>query len=178
MATRRPSARSTTSVSRGKRTRRAAPLPDRPDRVRTLAKDLTKEFPRSPRVVLGGYVIVARCIDKARAELAGTQGDYTYYPCSLCRLWFDFTGITPAALKRAVATGATDEELGVWIASQSKVTAPDAILRWNNRMRELRPSQLPLKTQRFLEDYIPKNLPPNRPVYVYFDVYDLEERRY
>ena len=38
-----------------------------------LAKDLTKDFPRSPREVLyGGYVIAARKLDKCRATLAGT----------------------------------------------------------------------------------------------------------
>ena len=28
-----------------------------------------------------------------------------------------------------------------------------------------------------MEDYIPKYVPSHRPVYVYFDVYDLEEKR-
>jgi hypothetical protein len=36
---------------------------------------------------------------------------------------------------------------------------------------------MPPELQAFLEDYIPKFIPRNRPVYVWFDVYDLEEER-
>jgi len=36
---------------------------------------------------------------------------------------------------------------------------------------------MPIELQQFLEDYIPKVVPKNRPVYVWFDVYDLEEER-
>jgi hypothetical protein len=39
------------------------------------AKDLTKEYPRSPRDTLAGYVIAARMLDKCRAVLAGTKVD-------------------------------------------------------------------------------------------------------
>ena len=50
----------------------------------TIAKDLTKEAPRSPRIRLGGYAIIARTIDKGHAHLAGTTGDYRYEK----REWF------------------------------------------------------------------------------------------
>ena len=58
------------------------------EKLKLLAKDLTKEYPRSPRETLGGYVILARCIDKCRAFLLGQNGEYNYYPCSLvhCKL--------------------------------------------------------------------------------------------
>lgn len=46
------------------------------EKLKLLAKDLTKEFPRSPREMLGGYVLAARAADKCRAVLAGTAGDY------------------------------------------------------------------------------------------------------
>ena len=39
--------------------------------------DLTKQAPRSPRVRLGGYVILPRMLDKGRATLAGKNGEYT-----------------------------------------------------------------------------------------------------
>jgi len=44
-------------------------------------------------------------------------------------------------------------------------------------MRELRVSELPEANQEFLEDYIRQYVPRNRPVYCWFDVYDLEEGR-
>ena len=37
------------------------------EKVKRLAKDLRKGYPRSPREKLGGYVIAARCADKCRA---------------------------------------------------------------------------------------------------------------
>jgi len=84
------------------------------EKVKLLARDLRngKEFPRSPREKLGGYVIAARCVDKCRAFLLGMNGEYNYWPCSLASQWFAFAGITPEQFKEVVATRATDEELG------------------------------------------------------------------
>jgi hypothetical protein len=42
------------------------------------APNLTQRPPRSPRVRLGGYVLLARLLDKGRAELAGTAGEYKF----------------------------------------------------------------------------------------------------
>ena len=36
---------------------------------------------------------------------------------------------------------------------------------------------MPDGIQEYMEDYVPKFVPRNRPVYVFFDVYDLEEER-
>jgi len=66
--------------------------------------NLTQRPPRSPRVRLGGYVILARIIDKGRAELAGTAGDYKYNN-PMDRHWFRFTGVTPEALRTELAKG-------------------------------------------------------------------------
>jgi hypothetical protein len=76
-----------------------------------------------------------------------------------------------------VATGATDEELAIWIAGNSKMKDPDGVLKWNNTMRDTRVSDMSLQAQQYLEEYIPKFVPNHRPVYVWFDVYDLEEKR-
>lgn len=43
-----------------------------------MALDLTKTFPRSGRERVGNYVWLGRMADKARAEVAGTAGDYIY----------------------------------------------------------------------------------------------------
>ena len=40
------------------------------------APNLTQRPPRSPRVRLGGYTILPRLLDKARAVIAGTAGEY------------------------------------------------------------------------------------------------------
>ena len=146
-------------------------------RVKKLAKDLRKGYPRSPREKLGGYVITARCVDKCRAFLLGMNGAYNYWPCSLAGQWFAFTGITPERFKHVVATGATDGEIAEWIKGASKIKNEDDVLRWNNAMRDMRLSDMSLQAQQYLEEYIPKFVPRHRPVYVWFDVYDLEEKR-
>ena len=147
------------------------------DKVKNLAKDLRKGCPRSPREKLGGYVIAARCVDKCRAFLLGINGEYNYWPCSLASQWFSFTGITPDQFKEVVATGASDEEIATWIVGTSKIKNADDILKWNNAMRDMRLSDLSLQGQQYLEEYIPQFVPNHRPVYVWFDVFDLEEKR-
>ncbi|KMP10399.1 hypothetical protein UZ36_07750 [Candidatus Nitromaritima sp. SCGC AAA799-C22] len=147
------------------------------EKLISLAKDLRKEYPSSPRAMLGGYVILARCLDKCRSFLAGINGEYNYWPCSLCEQLEAFTGINHEQLKDYVATGASDEEVVKWVNTQSKVKNKMEIIRWNNKMRDMRVSEMSDQAQEFLESYIPENVPKHSPVYVWFDVFDLEEGR-
>jgi len=143
-----------------------------------MAKDLRMEYPSSPHTMLGGYVILPRCLDKCRAFLMGTNGDYNFWPCSLCAELEAFTGIDHEIFKDFVATGAMDEEVVEWVNAQSKVKDKMELIRWNNKMRDMRISEMPDQAQEFLEGYIQENLPKNhRPVYIWFDVFDIEERR-
>lgn len=104
-------------------------------RIQALAPDLTRVAPRSARAPLGEYrVIVARAVDKCRAELAGRAGSY-HFNCSLDRAFFDFTGIDAAEFKQFVATGASDEEVVVWIAEKSRVRDPRRIAQWSRLFR-------------------------------------------
>jgi len=146
------------------------------DKLALLAPDLTKVFPRSPRETLGGYVIAGRTLDKCRAELAGTNGEY-HFDCPLDRQFLNFTGITADAFKAFVGTGATDAEVALWISENSKIKEAAEVVVWNNMMRHTRPCDMPVELQVFLEGYIPKFLRKNHPVYVWFDVYDIEEQR-
>ena len=63
------------------------------------AKDLSKEPPRSPRVRMGGYSILVRTIDKGRAVLNGTVGEYEYN-CGLDQMLFGFKGLDHEEVKR------------------------------------------------------------------------------
>ena len=141
-----------------------------------VALDLTKTFPRSPRETLAGYIHAARMLDKCRAAVAGTAGEY-HYNCPLDRYLLDFTGIDAEAFMAFVATGADDPAVGAWITQHSKVKDRGEVVAWNNKMRDMRLSEMPLPLQEFLEGYIPKFIPKNRPVRVWFDVYDFEEGR-
>ena len=146
------------------------------EKLKLLAKDLAKDYPRSPRETLAGYVIAARMLDKCRAVLAGTAGEY-HFDCPLDNQFLGFTGIGAEQFKAFVATGAPDAEVAAWIVQHSKIKERPEIVAWNNKLRATRPCDMPIELQQFLEDYIPKVVPKNRSVYVWFDVYDLEEGR-
>lgn len=144
--------------------------------LKTLAKDLTQDFPRSPRETLGGYVLGARMLDKCRAVTNGTGGEY-HYNCPLDKKILDFTGIDADQFQEFVATGASDEEVGAWIQAHSKVKERGEIVQWNNKLRDLRLSDLPLSLQEYMEDYVAQYVPKGKVVYHWFDVYDYEEGR-
>ena len=146
------------------------------DKVKLLAKDLSKNAPRSARDTLAGYVIAARTLDKCRAVLAGSEDEY-HFDCPLDNFFFGFAEIKGDDFKAYVATGATDNEVAEWITQNAKQRERSEIIEWNNDLRYKRISELPTELQVFMEDYIPENLPTHRPVYVLFDVYDLEEGR-
>lgn len=76
--------------------------------------DLSQRPPRSPRVRLGGYVLLPRLIDKCRAELAGTPGEY-HYNCPMDQRFFTFAGVDHEALKAEVAKDLGDGALLAWI---------------------------------------------------------------
>ena len=140
------------------------------------ALDLTKEYPRSPRETLGGYVVAARALDKCRAEIAGTNGEY-HFDCPLDNFFFDFVGIEGASFKEFVATGADDAAVAQWLTENSKNQSQEEIVQWNNDLRYKRISEMPIELQVFIEGYIPENLPKGSIVYFWFDIYDIEEER-
>ena len=133
-------------------------------------------FPRSPRETLGGYVIAARTLDKCRASIAGKLGEYKF-DCPLDNFFFGFTEITADSFREFVSTGADDDSVAEWIETNARPRERREIIQWNNDMRTKRICDLPVELQEFLEGYIPQFLPSSRPVYVWFDVYDIEEER-
>lgn len=77
--------------------------------------DLTKEYPRSPRAELDGMKILPRAIDKARAQLAGTLGEYIYYGCGFNLKLFNTLGVTEDEFLDAVRTAPDDDGVLEWI---------------------------------------------------------------
>jgi hypothetical protein len=148
------------------------------ENVKLLARDLRdgRNFPRSPREVLAGYVLAARALDKCRSVLVGCEGEY-HSNCPLDQRWLTFAGIAYEDFRAFVATGATDEAVAAWITEQARDQSRTEIIAWNNKERDLRLSDLPMELQEYMEDYVTQNLPRNRVVYHWFDVYDIEEER-
>ncbi len=107
----------------------------------------------------------------------GRHGRRHRYNCPLDRFLLDFTGIDEKEFETFGATGADDTAVAAWITAHSKVKTTGEVVAWNNRMRDLRLSEMPLPLQEYLEGYIPKFVPPGKIVRVWFDVCDLEEGR-
>lgn len=147
------------------------------DKLKTLARDLTRDYPRSPRDTgIGGYVIAARVLDKCRAVLNGSNGEYNF-DCPMDRLFFDFSGINSQEFRDFVATGASDAEVSDWVSQHAAQKERKDVIVWNNGLRYATFKDLPVELQVFFEDYVPANIPAGRQVGFWFDVFDLEEKR-
>ena len=147
-------------------------------KLKNLTKDLSKGFPRSPRETIAGYVIAARTLDKCRATLAGTAGEY-HFDCPLDNFFFGFAEIEANEFKDFVATGASDEEVATWIGQKAKKRQRIEIIKWNNEWRDKRLSEMPAGIQEFMEDYIPQFVFAHLRHHIdyFFDIYDAEEKR-
>jgi hypothetical protein len=101
--------------------------------------DLTLRPPRSFRVRLGNYVVLARMLDKGRATLAGKNGEYIYDSPTDQHL-VRFLGFDPDALLKELATGKSDGEILEWVQAHCKTPrAPWEIEAWSAFMDKRTP---------------------------------------
>src|SRR3954452_14513541 len=89
-------------------------------------KDLRKEAPRSPRIRIGGYVILGRTIDKGRALIGGDIGEY-HFDCPLDNMLFGFKGVNGADFKAQIESGASDQQMAEWLDSNGQPKSRDEV---------------------------------------------------
>jgi hypothetical protein len=137
------------------------------------APDLTKQPPRSPRVRLGGYVILPRMLDKGRATVAARNGEY-HYACPTDQRFLDFVGIHPAALKKEIAKGKSDSEILAWIQRHAKhKRTPFEIEGWSTLMERRAPDN-PDGRDFFNREH--RRIAPKRTdIATWFDLLDLDD---
>lgn len=143
--------------------------------IKVLALDLRKEYPRSPNDSMGYFVLLPRIIDKCRATIAGTNGDYNY-DCPLDRQFFDFTGLDSAAFKTLVSEGKTDDEILAWVKEQTQALSGEAILAWSYEQRWRRPDGL--DKQAYFEKLRIDVAPNNYRIETWFQLLDADEKRF
>jgi hypothetical protein len=133
--------------------------------------DLTKFPPRSPRVRLGGYVILPRCLDKGRATLSGKNGEY-HFACPLDQQFLQFAGINPEVFKKEL--GKSDTEILEWIQKNAEhKRTPVEIAAWS-AWQEKRAPDNPDSREYF--NGLHKAGAPNRTdIVTWFDVLDLDD---
>src|ERR1700722_3270876 len=95
------------------------------------AKDLTKEPPRSPRVRIGGYALLARMADKGRATINGTAGGY-HFDCPLDNMLFGFKGVKGAEVKPLLESGKSNEEIAKWLDTHGTPKTPAEVKAWSD----------------------------------------------
>ena len=135
--------------------------------------DLTKQAPRSPRVRLGGYVILPRMLDKGRALLAGKIGEYKY-ACPLDEEFLDFAGVDANALKKQLATDKGDGDLLKWINAHAKHQHTGAEIEAWSAWQERRAPDNPDSRDYFNE--LHKSTAPKRTdVVSWFDLLDVDD---
>ncbi|TKB68174.1 MAG: DUF5069 domain-containing protein [Nitrospira sp.] len=95
--------------------------------------DLRKDVPRSMRVKMAGFVHLARMIDKCRAVLAKTEGEYIY-PCPMDDRLMEFSGITSDQFTAAVKANPSDDTVAKWLTLTAKAHSPAELESWNRMM--------------------------------------------
>ena len=115
-----------------------------------IARDLTKQAPHSPRERLAGFVIANRAVDKCRASLAGTLGEY-HYDCPLDNMLFSFKGITGEQFKTAVQASTNYEEVGAWLQANGTARTPAEIKTWSDETEAGSLMKVPEKRSYFIE---------------------------
>jgi Domain of unknown function (DUF5069) len=125
------------------------------------AKDLSKEPPRSPRVRLGGYALMARMSDKGRADINGTVGEY-HFACPLDQSLFDFKGVNADEVRKVLASGAGDEELVSWFNSHGTPKTIGEIKTWSDAVETRNPYENPDSKEWFAEECERHGLDPTK----------------
>jgi len=139
----------------------------------TNVVDLTQHPPRSPRVRLGGYVILPRMLDKGRALLAGKIGEYKY-ACPLDQRFLELVGIDGESLKKELATGKGDGEILRWIEEHAKSKISDGeIEAWSCHQARRVPGDL--EAREYFNQLHSKVAPQREDISTWFDLLDLDD---
>ena len=137
------------------------------------SKDLTKEPPRSPRLRLGGYVILARTIDKGRALLNGKVGEY-HFDCPVDNALFGFKGVKGDAFKQQLQNGVTDEQALAWLNANGTKKSAAEISAWAQATEKDNPYNNPEKRDWFKGECEKAGLDPAKTTL--FDWLEVDDR--
>jgi hypothetical protein len=136
--------------------------------------DLRKNYPRSPREKLAGYAHLARMLDKCRAVLAGTQGEYKY-PCPLDKELLEFAGITSEQFTATVRSAKDDKTVADWFKKMATPHSADELERWNQIFLNSSPET---DEKRAYHRGLVNAVDPSRTdITTWVDMLDLDEKR-
>ena len=114
----------------------------------STTKDLTKEAPSSPRERVGGYVILARALDKGRASLDGKTGEY-HFDCPLDNMLFEFKGVKGSEVKKLIEADSSNKEIASWLDENGTKKTSEEVKTWSDQMEAYKPYDNPEKKEWF-----------------------------
>ena len=114
-------------------------------------QDLTKQAPHSPRERIAGFAIASRAVDKCRASVAGTLGEY-HFDCPLDNQLFSFKGINGGQFKTAVQAAENYEDIGIWLRANGTAKTPVEINKWSDEVEAGSMMKNPDKRAFFIEE--------------------------
>jgi hypothetical protein len=136
--------------------------------------DLTKEPPRSPKATILGCVAVARMVDKGRAHLAGTIGEYTYGNDSgMDKGTLAFLGVTAEEFTEALQSCSDDATLEAWLKPRFTKT-PEEVEAYNQP--RLGPPTTPERIAMF-QDRLAKLAPGRTDLTTLWDLTELDDKK-
>ena len=135
--------------------------------------DLTQRPPRSPRVRLGGFAILPRMLDKARAEIGGKNGEY-HYNCPMDQRLLSFVGIDAEALRKELAAGKGDGEILEWIEQNAGNKHTEAeIAAWSALAEQRVPSDV--ESREYFHELHRKVAPKREDIATWLDLLDVDD---
>jgi hypothetical protein len=135
--------------------------------------DLTRHPPRSPRVRLGGYVLLPRFLDKGRATIAGNAGEYTF-GCPLDQQFLQFSGLKLDAVRRQLKTGKSDGAMLEWIQRHAPRSATAVeIAAWSLYQEQRAPTDP--EGRDFFNELHRKAAAHRQDIVTWFDLLDLDD---
>jgi hypothetical protein len=135
--------------------------------------DLTQHPPRSARIRLGGYVMLPRSLDKARAKNGGKLGEYAF-PNPMDKYLLEFAGIDADAFSDAVNTGKNDTEMLAWFKEHSITQRTGwEIAAWSSWLENLTPGNA--RRHGLFSERITKAAPEREDIHTVMEWLDLDD---
>ncbi|KIE58065.1 hypothetical protein A946_09130 [Methylacidiphilum kamchatkense Kam1] len=135
--------------------------------------DLTQHPPRSPRVRLGGFVLLPRVIDKGRALLKGKIGEYKFN-CPMDQKLFSFLQINEKQFLEILSKTSSDKEV---LREILKISPPSLaswqIENWSSFLQQSGPSDL--ESKKFFVSSLEQIAPEREDIVSWFDLLDLDD---
>ncbi len=139
------------------------------------APDLTQRPPRSARAKLGGYVILPRMLDKARATIIGKNGEFRY-DCPMDQHILKFLNIAAPALLKEIKKGKGDGEILTWIKKNQKARhQPWEIELWSSYHEKRCPDSDQETAGFFTGRLVELGAAKREDVKTWFDLLDLDD---